>query len=273
MLSMEDRGPFVMPALVVAMDGWVNAGSAGTMAADVAAAGGEVVARLDPDEMYDFRMLRPTVTFNDGVIVEVEWPETNIRRITIDGRDILFMSGPEPNWRWRRLGDELVAACLEWGVVEFIGIGGVPWAAPHTRPVSVMATSTSGDRLQGGSGAPDGIMQVPGAAVSAIEHRMHQEGLATIGFWARVPNYVGSAYPAAAQALLERLGNHLGISLDTGELAVRAAEHLTQLDDAIDERPDVRTMVTQLEELYDSTSAVSGDDLAAEIEKFLREQR
>ena len=262
-----------MPALVVAMDGWVNAGSAGTTTAEEIAGDAEVVARFDPDEMYDFRMLRPTITFSDGVISEVEWPQTVIRRLAIDGRDLLVMSGPEPNWHWRELADALVAASTDWGVVEFIGIGGVPWAAPHTRPISIMSTSTTAGRLPRGSGAPEGLMQVPGAAVSTFEHRFHQEGIATIGFWARVPNYVGSAFPAASKALLERLGEHLGISFDVEPLALKAAEHLVQLNDIIDERPDVRAMVTQLEEVYDSTSAVSGDDLAAEIEKFLREQR
>jgi proteasome assembly chaperone (PAC2) family protein len=273
MLRVEDHGPFVTPALIVAMDGWVNAGSAGTLVAETLAADAEVIARFDSDQLYDYRMLRPTITFRDGVITEVEWPEMSIRRLTLDGRDLLVLSGPEPNWRWHELADTLVDASVGWGVVEYIAVGGVPWAVPHTRPVSIMTTSTTPERLQSGTGAPEGTMEVPGAAVSAVEHRFHQRGLATIGFWARIPNYVGSAFPSAAEALIERLSGHLGVEFDRSDLGQRGIDQLAHLDSLIDGRPDVRSMVTQLEEIYDSTSVISGDDLAAQIEQFLRDQR
>lgn len=273
MLWVDSPGPFITPTLVVAMDGWVNAGSAGTLAASMIADEGEVVGRFDPDRLYDYRMLRPTIFFEDGALNAVEWPEMTIRRVTVEGRDLLVMSGPEPNWGWREMAEALVDACRAWGVVEFVGIGGVPWAVPHTRPVTLMTTSTSVERLQRWSDGPQGAMQVPGAAVSVLEYKMHQAGIPTIGFWARVPNYVGSAFPAAAEALLARLAEHLGVQLDPGELAQQALDHLGQLDGLIGERPDVAAMVRQLEEVYDSASSISGDALAAEIERFLREQR
>jgi hypothetical protein len=272
MLRIEDHGPFVTPALIVAMDGWVNAGSAGTLVADALARDAEVIARFDSDQLYDYRMLRPTVTFRDGVINAVDWPEMAIRRLTVEGRDLLVMSGPEPNWRWHEFAETLVDASLRWGVVEYIAVGGVPWAVPHTRPVSIMTTSTTEERLQSGTGAPEGTMEVPGAAVTAIEYRFHQRGLATIGFWARIPNYVGSAFPSAAVALIDRLSSHLGVDLDHGELGQQGIDQLGHLDGLIEDRPDVRSMVSQLEEIYDSTSVISGDDLAAQIEQFLRDR-
>jgi proteasome assembly chaperone (PAC2) family protein len=239
----------------------------------VLAADGEVVARFDSDKLYDYRMLRPTIDFRDGVLEKVDWPEMTVRRVTMEGRDVLVLSGPEPNWNWQRMAAELVQASKGWGILEVVGMGGVPWAAPHTRPVMVMTTSTDGDRLQSWPDHPEGLLQVPGAAVSALEFEFHRAGFATIGFWARVPNYVGAPYPEAARALLEKVGVHLGVSFGFADLEAQAQEQADQLDTAISERPDVQAMVEQLQQAYDSATAVSGDDLAAEIERFLREQR
>lgn len=273
MIEIIDPGPFVTPALVVALDGWVNAGSAGTLAAAAIAPHAEVVARFDPDRLYDYRMMRPTVDFVDGVLEQIEWPELSISKTTVSGRDLLVLTGPEPNWNWRQLCRVLIDAARGWNVVEFIGIGGVPWAAPHTRPVTLMTTGSAAERLEPWSDQPRGLLRVPGAAVTAVEFEMTKAGMATIGFWARVPNYVGSAFPAAAIALVERLSAHLGTAFDLDDLQRQVADHLSQLETVIDQRPDVRAMVEQLEQVHDSTANVSGEDLAAEIEKFLREQR
>jgi hypothetical protein len=273
MLDIIDPGPFVTPALVVALDGWVNAGSAGTLAAAAVAPDRQVVARFDPDRLYDYRMMRPTVDFMDGVIAGIEWPDLAVFRTTVGGRDLLVLTGPEPNWNWRELSTTLIAACRSWGVVEFIGIGGVPWAAPHTRPITVMSTASSSERLQRWPDQPEGLLRVPAAAVTAIDHEVAMAGIPTIGFWARVPNYVGSAFPAAAVVLVERLSSHLGIPFDLDDLQRQVSEHLLQVEAIIDQRPDVRSMVEQLEQVYDSTTGVTGEDLAAEIERFLRDQR
>jgi hypothetical protein len=273
MLEIIDSGPFVTPALLVALDGWVNAGSAGTLAAAAIAPDGETVARFDPDRLYDYRMMRPTVDFQDGVLERVEWPELAIRRSTVAGRDLLVLTGPEPNWNWRGLAQSLIDACRNWGVVEFVGIGGVPWAAPHTRPVTVMSTASSVERLQAYDDVPAGMLRVPGAAVTAVEYEVAKAGIPTIGFWARVPNYVGSAFPAASIALVERLSAHLGSAFELDDLQRQASEQLIQLDSIVEQRPDVASMVQELEQAYDTAASVTGEDLAAEIERFLRDQR
>lgn len=273
MIEILDSGPFVTPALVVAMDGWVNAGSAGTLAATAVAPDPVIVARFDPDRLYDYRMMRPTVDFQDGVLERVEWPSLTVGRSTVGGRDLLVMTGPEPNWNWQALSKALIEACGGWGVMEFIGIGGVPWAAPHTRPVGVMATASSAERLQAWPDRTEGLLRVPGAAVSAIEFEVAQAGIPTIGFWARVPNYVGSAFPPAAMALVERLSAHLGISFDLDDLQRQSSDQLMHLSTILEQRPDVATVVAQLEEAYDTAASVTGEDLAAEIERFLRDQR
>ena len=273
MIQVFETGPLVTPALVVALDGWVNAGSAGTLAAQTVAAGGEVIATVDPDALFDYRMLRPTIDFEDGVLERVEWPSLTISRASAGGRDLLVLSGPEPNWNWRRLAATLVETARGWGVVEYVSVGGVPWAVPHTRPITIITTASSRERLQADPDRPEGLLRVPGSAVSAVEFEFAQAGVPTIGFWARVPNYVGSAFPSAAMALVERLSSHLGVGFDLDDLQRQTSDHLMQLEGVLDQRPDVRSMVEQLEQVYDSTTGVSGEDLAAEIERFLRDQR
>lgn len=271
-MQISDSGPFRTPALVVALDGWVNAGSAGTLAARAVANGGSDIAVFDTDALYDYRMQRPAVEFHSGVLRAVEWPSLTVAAVQREGRDLLVLTGAEPNWNWRAFCETVVGLCDKLDVTEYIGVGGVPWAAPHTRPTTVMTTSTSAGRLPPEADRPEGLLRVPGAAVNVIESAVGQRGLPTIGFWARVPNYVGSDYPAAAMALVERVSTHLGMAFDLDELAQEASEHRAQLDAAMDQRADVRAMVEQLEQVHDATASVSGEDLATEIERFLREE-
>lgn len=267
-----DPGPFRRPVTVVALDGWVNAGAAATIAADFLAEDAPVVARFDGDRLFDYRMSRPVIDFVDGVIQTVQWPELAVRVHRTEKRDLLVLTGIEPNWNWQALGDEIAGLAGRWQVERHISIGGVPWAAPHTRPVSVMSTGSSVESLEGDE-HPSGLLRVPGAAVSAIEWKVSQAGFPTHGFWARVPNYVGSSYTAAALALLDRLGRYLGLAFDTSALVETARQETHSLDQALDARPDIRTMVEQFEQLYDSQiGTVSGEDLAGEIERFLRDQ-
>lgn len=265
-------GPFRDPAFIVALDGWVNAGSAATIAAQALIAEAEAVARFDADQLYDYRMSRPVVDFIEGVISRVEWPELTIRLKPYEKRDLLVLTGIEPNWNWQSLSRKLAELASHWGVTEHLSIGGVPWAAPHTRPVSIMTTASSPSRIPAGE-HPSGLLRVPGAAVSAIEWHIGQVGIPTTGFWARVPNYVGSSYTPAALALLNRLGRHLEITLDLADLQEDAVTENGQLDQIVANRPDIMTVVEQFEQLYDAQAdGVSGEDLAAEIERFLRDQ-
>lgn len=242
------------------------------MAAATLAGDGPLVVRFDHDRLYDYRMVRPTVQFDDGVISGLEWPELSIRLASFDERDVLVLSGTEPNWNWEALSEAVVEICTSFGVAEYFGIGGVPWATPHTRPITLMSTASSADLLPADSGAPEGRLQVPAAAVSVIEWAVSRAGIGAAGLWARVPNYVGGDYPAAAVALLDALSKRLGLVLETGDLEERANTRREELDAVASQRPEVQGIITQLEELHDSTQPVSGDDLAAEIERFLRDQ-
>lgn len=269
-LTFERRPALRQPVLVICLDGWVNAGSAATLLANTL--GGEMVASGDPDLLFDYRVTRPTLDFVEGIMTRLVWPHMSLRHLSVGEMDLLVLAGTEPNWNWRRLGNELSYMAVELGVRQQISLGGVPWAWPHTRPIPIIATASDEAHLPMGDEHAEGLLRVPAAAVSAFEYMIAGAGIPTIGFYARVPQYVGIEYPAAALALIRRLEQHLGVDLPTGDLAEQADAQRQELDSVADTRSDVKTMIEQLEAMVDAAKAVSGEQLAAEIERFLRQQ-
>jgi hypothetical protein len=266
-----DRRPALRrPVLVICLDGWVNAGSAATLIANTL--GGQKIASGDPDLLFDYRVTRPTLDFIDGVMTQLIWPDMSLRHLVAGDQDLLVLAGTEPNWNWRRLGNELAHLATELSVHQQISLGGVPWAWPHTRPVPIIATASDHAHLPIGDETAEGLLRVPSAAVSALEYMIAGTGIPTIGFYARVPQYVGVEYPAAALALIRRLEQHLGVDLPTADLAEQAATQRQELDTVAGTRTDIKSMIEQLEAMVDAAKAVSGEQLAAEIERFLRQQ-
>lgn len=272
MHDLSDPGPLRLPAFVVAFEGWVNAGSAGTIAADRLAGDGAVIARFDPDALFDYRVNRPVVDFVDGAIDTVVWPTMQVRHHALPERDLLVLTGTEPNWNWQRFASEVAEMEKHLGVTEHVSLGGIPWAAAHTRPVSIMTTASSVDNLPEGGDRPQGVLRVPGAAVTVVEHAAVGAAIPSVGFWARVPHYLGASFSAAGLALVERVIAHLGIASDLAELATAAADQIAELNTIVEGRPDVLAMVRQLETDDDGNGEISGEALAAEIERFLRSQ-
>ncbi len=270
MFEMVTSPDLEAPVLLVAFEGWVNAGSAGTIAAETIMGSAAVVAEFDGDLLFDYRQSRPTVDFENGVNAGVEWPRMVLRHRHLAGVDLLALSGPEPNWNWQRFGGAVADLAISLGVSEQVSLGGIPWAAPHTRPVEIVVTSSSADRLESTDGHPEGRLRVPGAAVSIVEYAVSRTGIPTTGYWARVPHYVGASYFGGALALIERLSRHMESDLPVGELARMTAEQREELDGITETRPDLKALVGQLENLTDEDAAISGESLAAEIERFLR---
>jgi hypothetical protein len=268
-----DHEPLVAPALIVAFNGWVSAGGAGTATAEHVAADAIEVARFDSDLLYDYRVNRPILEFTEGIIDTIEWPSTVLRRRTVDGRDLLILTGPEPNWHWQAFGEAVADLAVELGVVHQVSLGGIPWAAPHTRPTIVVTTSSRRDLLADDANFPAGTLRVPASAASVIERATANRGIPTVGFWARVPHYVAGVYHPAVVTLVERVSRYLGVNLPLGTLVADAAEQRRHLDAALDEQPNIREIVARLEELYDASGEVaSGAEIAAEIERYLRER-
>lgn len=269
----EPAEALVAPAIVAAFDGWVDAAGASTAAAERIADEGEILATFDPDMLYDYRSRRPVLDIVNGTLSELSWPELAIRRARVDGRDLLVFTGPEPDFRWREIGQEVLELALRLGVVEWVSLGAIPAAVPHTRPVPILATASKPgllgeDEIQG----PEGLLRVPSAAVNAIEMRFVEAGVPTVGFYAQIPHYVGGSFPAATIGLLEHAGRHLGVTLALGGLPDEAAATKARIDDAVAGDEESRAYVERLETMAGEEGLPSGDELAGEIERFLRGQ-
>jgi predicted ATP-grasp superfamily ATP-dependent carboligase len=262
----------VAPVLVVAFDGWVDAAGAASAATEHLASSGTVVATFDDDTLFDYRSRRPTLDIIDGTLHKLVWPAITIHRRSIDGRDVLVLHGPEPDFRWKELGGELSAFCLRAGVMQWISLGAIPAAVPHTRPVPVLATASRDGLLHDhDTKGPPGLLRVPSAALSSIELPVSEAGVPAVGFYAQVPHYVGGPYAAASVSLLRHLARHLGIEIPLAELEDEAEAQRARLDAAVAADDDVRELLERMEQNGDE-ELPSGDDLAAEIERFLRDQ-
>ena len=270
---LDDPGPLKEPSIIVALDGWVDAGASATTAAGLVGADGNVVATFDADRLFDYRARRPVLEIADGRLAELTWPEFVIRLVRIDDRDVLVLTGPEPDYRWPRLADAVVEVATTLGVAEWISLGAIPAAVPHTRPVPILGTSSRPGLLRGDiQPGPTGLLRVPSALVSVLEMRAAEAGIAAVGYFAQVPHYVSGPYPAAALQLLISVGRHLGIDLDGGALGEESEQLRTRLDAATATDESTRSYVERLESMVDEERLPAGDDLISEIERFLRDQ-
>jgi hypothetical protein len=260
----------VAPAMVAAFDGWVDAASAASTTAEHLASGGEPIATFDADVLYDYRSRRPVLDIIAGTLTRLVWPSLELTRVRHGGRDLLILHGAEPDFRWRELGNEVVELALRLGVVEWISLGAIPAAVPHTRAVSIMA-SASGEGLlhDDEQKGPAGLLRVPSACLSAVELAV-SGSIPCVGFYAQVPHYVGGPFAAATAALIEHLGRHLRIELPKGSFLEEAEAQRRRLDAAVEADEDVKELLERLQRAADEETIPSGEDLAAEIERFLR---
>jgi PAC2 family len=268
----DDVPPLTAPVLLGAFDGWIDAGGAASAAAVLLADDGEIVATAEHDTLFDYRSRRPVLDVVDGTLTHLAWPELSIRRRHAGGRDLLILHGPEPDFRWRELGDLTAEIAVRLGVVQWVSVGAIPAAVPHTRPVPVFGTASADGLLQDDvAKGPDGLLRVPAAALSVLEMSVAGTGIPTVGFYAQVPHYVSGPYAPGAIALLEQLGRHLGVDLPLGDLPDDAVAQRSRLDAAVGDDEDARRYLERLESIAgDDEGIPSGDELASEIERFLR---
>ena len=270
---LTDSVDFVAPTMIVAFDTWVDAGGAATTATDQLIGDSRVIVTFDPDALFDYRARRPPLEIRDGRLAELTWPELSIRQTTIGGRDLLVFGGPEPDYRWSELADAVVELVGRLGVAEWISLGAIPAAVPHTRSVPVMGTASGPDLLTSGiSAGPAGLLRVPSAAISMLEMRVAQAGIPALGYFAQIPHYVSGPYPGAAVELLGILSRHLGVDLPTGDLVEEARELRQRLDLAAAADESTRSYVDRLEAMVDEARLPEGDALISEIERFLRQR-
>jgi proteasome assembly chaperone (PAC2) family protein len=270
------------PVLVIALEGWIDAGlgasnAIGTMLDTIYT---EVLATFDTEYFIDQRARRPIARIVDGITTELTWPEIQLRfGRDGDGADILFLVGPEPDFHWSDFVDVVTDAAGRFDVRLVVGLGAFPAPTPHTRPVRIIGTAPAASaNLLTRVGTVSGELEVPAGISSALELGFADVDMEIVTLWARVPHYVASMpYPQASAALIEGLASIAGLTLDAGALRNSAEEARQRVDDLVTNNPDHAAMVEQLEAAADEVEGVSlddelpsGDELAAELERFLR---
>jgi hypothetical protein len=273
------------PVLVVHLTGWIDASGAG--AAALAAVDAEcktsLLATFDGDAFIDYRARRPTMELRDGVNTNLTWDEIQLR-VGHDstGKAVLTLVGPEPDSRWREFATVVTSLAVQLGVRQMVALGAYPYATPHTRAPRLSSSSPSAEVLADLPYLKNSV-DVPAGMSSVLEHALSDAGVASLGIWVQVPHYVSAmSYPAATSALLQGLHEVTGIVIAASEMMHEAEIQRHRIDQLVAANEEHGAMVTRLETLYDQAGEQtmslgdaqipSGDDLAAEFERFLRDQ-
>lgn len=269
--------------LVHALDGFLDAGTAGRLAADQLAVNSRVVASFDLDQLYDYRGRRPPLTFSEDHYEDYATPRLVVRLGTDEaGTPYLLLTGPEPDYQWERFAAAVRGLVTRFGVTLTVGLGAVPMALPHTRPLMMTVHSAQPEELDDPN-IWKGNIRVPGSAAALLEIRLGEWGHHSMGFVAHVPHYVAQHdYPQAAVDLIEAVSRRTGLDLSTGALAEAAADRAAEIAEQVEGSEDIRNAVLALEQQYDAftrasetsllaedTPIPSAEELGAEFERFL----
>lgn len=276
------------PVLVVMLTGWIDAGGAARTAIDAIEDECSVspVATFDDDLYIDYRARRPVMELREGLNSVLQW-----ERITLGigrdqtGKDVMVLSGPEPDMAWHRFTRIVGEIASQFGVSSMAHLGAYPFAVPHTRPARLSMSSPSVDVLARVPFLRSSI-DVPAGVAASLEHEMHERGVPSLGIWAQVPHYIASmTYPAASVALLDGLKEATDLVIDASSLRHEVMIQGRRLDAMVAGNDEHTKMISQLEELYDASDdevaidgggptleMLSADELAAEVEEFLRDQ-
>lgn len=269
------------PVLVIALDGWVDAGFGMRNATEIMVKEDDaaLVASFDADLLVDHRARRPTMTVRDGRVDDISWPAIVLEQVSdLDLRPFLVLHGPEPDFRWQAFCTAVGELVQRLGVSRVVSLGAYPAAVPHTRPVRLSATGTSQDLIER-FGSPAGTLEVPAGISAALAKRFEAAGLETVSVWAQVPHYAsGSPFPAATAALFQGLRAVADLRFDPAPLIAEGLEVSRRLDTMIAQNAGHKRLLGQLESAYDasmgeqSEEIPTGDELAEELERFLRDQ-
>jgi proteasome assembly chaperone (PAC2) family protein len=260
------------PVLVLVLTGWVDAGGAGASAAAALAqqiGAGRVFARCDLSDLVDLQQTRPTVALAGGTTREVSWPVIEFMAGRA-GRDVVLCAGPEPSLRWPTITREIIDVAQRLGVERAFSLGAMPAVVSHRRPTPVLATATSHE-LAEEAGALRTDYQGPTGLQTVLQVAFGDAGIPAVGLWAQVPHYVsGNPSPPATRALLSRLRELSGVESDLGALDDACESYVEQVEAGLADRPDVAELVDAIESEHPPIP--TADELASEIERFLREQ-
>ena len=279
------------PVMLIAFSGWNDAAEAATGAAshilgawtaaehainDQVGVVPELIADIDPEEFYDFQVNRPLVDIDESQIRSLTWPGTQIFGLATPNFDFDFIvvRGVEPSMKWKTFTHDLLDLADDLEVQTIITLGSMLADAPHSRPITVTGSGAHPE-IAKRFGVEVSRYEGPTGILGVIADACLRRGLDAISLWAAIPHYASnSPSPKATLALINALEDFLEISLPQGELHADSLEWESEVDELAREDSDVAEYVKALEESKDSAllSDVSGEDLARELERFLRRQ-
>jgi predicted ATP-grasp superfamily ATP-dependent carboligase len=278
-LRIHERSDLERPILISAFRGWNDGGQGASLAAGYLARlwDADLIADLDPEEFFDFQATRPHVKLEDGLTRQIVWPETAFYRARPEGfdRDIVLLLGVEPNLRWQAFTRLIVDYAADLGVELVVSLGSLLADVPHTRPCPVTGSATDPELVER-LGLQASRYEGPTGIVGVLHDACRRQNLPSVSFWAAVPHYVSlTPSPRAALALCERLGSLLEVEIDVEELQEAAEGYVDQVSRAVATDADTQAYVDELEsraDELDEADLPSGDALAAELTRFLRER-
>jgi proteasome assembly chaperone (PAC2) family protein len=272
------------PVMVAAFRGWNDAGDAASFAAQHLGRSwrAERIASIDPEEFFDFQAVRPQVRLVDGITRKISWPANEfwVAHPPEASRDALILVGTEPNTRWRTFAGLVAAVAQHHEVQMVITLGALLADVPHSRPVQITGTAADAelvDRL----GLRRSRYEGPTGIVGVLHDSFATSGIASASLWAAVPHYLAvTPNPKAALALVEKTVELVGLSAPVDDLARATAVYEQQVSEMVAGDEDVQAYVKLLEERADERAREeidpaqlpSGDALAAELERFLRDR-
>ena len=283
MITEHARVELRAPILIAAFRGWNDAGDAATFAAAHLSRvwSAEKVASIEPEEFYDFQAIRPQVELVDGETRKITWPSNEFSAATLPGsdHDVLILIGTEPNLRWKTFSRAIVDVAERHGVELVITFGALLADVPHSRPVHITGTAVDKELiarlnlLRSRYEGPTGI-------VGVLHDAFAGSGIPSASLWAAVPHYLAvSPNPKAALALVEKATELIGAPADIDALVQGTAAYEERVAEIVASDDDVQAYVKLLEERADDSGGEldpndlpSGDSLAAELERYLREQ-
>jgi proteasome assembly chaperone (PAC2) family protein len=280
---MSVRPTLRRPVLVAAFQGWNDGGQAATLAGGYLARlwDAEKFADIDPEAFVDFQATRPHVTLDEGMQRKIVWPENAFYHGPIPGadRDAIVLLGVEPNFRWRAFSDVIVGLARELQVELVVTLGALLADVPHTRSSPVTGSATD-SKLVEELGLQHSRYEGPTGIVGVLHDACRAADIASVSLWAAVPHYVSLApSPRAARALCERLATLIDTPIDTTELAEAEATYAEQVSEAVSTDAETQSYVEELErradsleELVEERGIPSGDSIAAELTRFLRDR-
>src|SRR3989440_6974753 len=264
--------------LISAFRGWNDGGQGASLAGGYLAKTWEAerFAEIEPENFYDFQATRPHVSLVEGQTRHIDWPENAFYHAPIPGleRDAVLLLGIEPNLRWRTFTGMVVDLARDLGVELMITLGSLLADVPHTRPSPVTGGATDPELIER-LGLQRSRYEGPTGIVGVLHDACNQAGIPSVSLWAAVPHYVSLApSPRAALALCQRLGDILGTKIDTSELEQAVEAYTQRVTEAVSTDEETAEYVQELErraEMMDESDLPSGDSLAAELTRFLRE--